>query len=141
MCFYLKMSVLFSLYLTIFISKLLQQGGCSMEVIYQKHKGKYLANYVIRSTNAKFEQECATHCFRDRLCASINFKISGHAKGLCELNSKTLDEKSDEGTKKLEFNHLNIIKRVRFLCELKEPVGGIGFFLPSRSSSVTLRVE
>ena len=83
-----------------------------MQAIYRKSKGKYLGNYVIRTTKAQFEQECATHCFRDSACASVNFKISGKEKGLCELNSKVLDEKSNEGTQDLDFNHLDIIKRV-----------------------------
>ena len=88
-----------------------------MQAIYRKSKGKYLANHVIRTIKAKYEPECATFCFRDSECASVNFKISGDEKGLCELNSKTLDEESNEATHDLEFNHLDIIKRVRYLYE------------------------
>ena len=105
------MSALLSLYVIFFTSKLLQQGECSMQAVYRKRKGKYLANYVIRTTKAKYEQECATHCFRDSVCVSVNFKISGDEKGLCELNSKTLDEEFNEATHDLEFNHLHIIER------------------------------
>jgi hypothetical protein len=113
------MTVLFSLHAIIFISKLLQQGECSMEAIYRKHKGTYLGKYVFRTTETKREQECATRCFRDNLCASVNYKISGVRKGLCELNSKTLDEASSEETPNLEFNHLDIIKRVRRFMRVK----------------------
>jgi hypothetical protein len=109
------MSVLFSLSVVILILKLLQEGECSMQAMYRKHKEKYLANYVFRTIKTKWEQECATHCFRDNLCASVNYKISGIGKGLCELSNKTLDEASNEGTHDLEFNHLDIIKRVRRL--------------------------
>ncbi|CAB4020141.1 Hypothetical predicted protein [Paramuricea clavata] len=83
-----------------------------MEAVYRKHKEKYLANYIFRTIKTKWEHECATHCFRDNLCASVNYKISGIGKGLCELSKKTLDEASNEGTRSLEFNHLDIIKRV-----------------------------
>ena len=107
------MSVLFSLYVVILILKLLHESECSMEAMYRKHKEKHFANYVFRTIKTKWEQECATHCFRDNLCASVNYKISGIGKGLCELSNKTLDEASNEGTHNLEFNHLDIIKRVR----------------------------
>jgi hypothetical protein len=113
------MSALSSLYVVIFILKLLQQSECSMQAVYRKRKGKYLANHVVRSIKAQFEQECATHCFRDSVCASVNYKISGVGRGLCELNDKTLDEKSNEATHDLEFNHLDIVKRVRFLSQIK----------------------
>lgn len=55
-----------------------------------------------------------THCSRNEVCASVNYKISGIDKGLCELNSKTLDGMAlDEITDSLEYNQLDIIKRVR----------------------------
>ena len=129
------MAVLFSLYVIILVSKLLQQSECSTQAIYHKRKGKYLANYVIRTTKAKSEQECATHCFKESQCASVNFKTSGDGKGLCELNSKTLDEESNEATHDLEFNHLDIVKRVRFVPEIK--AGSMKFSHQAKVSSLS----
>jgi hypothetical protein len=46
---------------------------------------------------------------------SVNYKTSGIGKGLCELNSKTLQEitDKDENVKNPDFNHLYIIEMVR----------------------------
>ena len=90
-----------------------QEGECSLQAIYRKTKGKYLPNHVFHSVETKWEQECATHCLRDGLCASVNFQTSGRRKGLCELNSKTLSEAYEEVEDNMEFNHLDITERVR----------------------------
>ncbi|CAB3993405.1 Hypothetical predicted protein [Paramuricea clavata] len=44
---------------------------------------------------------------------SVNYKTSGIGKGLCELNSETLQETSDAGgiLHNPEFNHLYIVKK------------------------------
>ena len=53
------------------------------------------------------------YCVRHGWCASVNYKVSGVGKGLCELNDKTLHEASgsDEESKP-EIVHLYIIKKV-----------------------------
>ena len=106
--------VMFSLGFVILILKVLKQANCSEAAMFQKHKGKHLANYVI-STNerTKSEVECGIYCLGHGMCASVNYKTSGKDKGLCELNTETLDAKNGEGTPNAEFNHLYIINRVR----------------------------
>jgi hypothetical protein len=62
------------------------------------------------------ERECGIYCVRDGSCESVNYKISGISKGLCELNSKTLQEASaDDQETNPEFNHLHVIKKDRKL--------------------------
>ena len=51
----------------------------------------------------------------DSLCASVNYKTSGTNKGICELNSKALDERESDMLllDSTDFNHLHIDTRVR----------------------------
>ena len=96
------------------LSRLTQPGQCLIQQAPFGKKGKkYLANHVIESTQTGNELECAMYCVRHGSCASVNYKVSGVGKGLCELNNKTIHEASgsDEETK-FEFNHLYIIKKV-----------------------------
>ena len=92
-----------------------QPGQCLIQQApFGKKVKKYLANHVIESTHTNDDLECAMYCVRHESCASVNYKVSGLGKGLCELNNKTIHEASgsDEETK-FEFNHLYIIKKVR----------------------------
>ena len=103
---------MFSLGFVILILKVLKQANCSEAALFQKHKGKHLANYVISTyERTKSEVECGTYCLGHGMCASVNYKTSGKDKGLCELNTETLDAKNGEGTPNAEFNHLYIINR------------------------------
>jgi hypothetical protein len=68
----------------------------------------------MKTKQAETELQCGLHCVADGSCASVNFKTSGIGKGLCELNSKILQDTSDaDGSlHNSEFNHLYIIKKV-----------------------------
>ncbi|CAB4006874.1 Hypothetical predicted protein [Paramuricea clavata] len=62
------------------------------------------------------ELECGMLCVADGSCQSVNCKTAGIGKGLCGLNSKTLQEASEDYEEtNLEFNHLHVIKKVRKL--------------------------
>jgi hypothetical protein len=96
------------------ISKI-PQGECSIKQdFFHIKRQKYLANHVIETKQANSELQCAMHCIGVRSCASVNYKISGIGKGLCELNNKTLQEISDaDGSlHNSEFNNLYRIKKV-----------------------------
>ncbi len=104
--------------LVITLSKITQQGECSVrQAVFRRNEQKYLENHVLETMRAETELECGIHCVGHRSCASVNYKTSGKDRGLCELNSKTLQEVSDAGGSmhmyNLEFNHLYIIKTVR----------------------------
>ena len=51
---------------------------------------------------------------------SVNYKISGIGKALCELNNETLQENAhhDEIMNNPDFSHLYILKTVRRIREL-----------------------
>ena len=53
------------------------------------------------------------YCVRHGSCASVNYKVSGLGRGMCELNDKAIPEASgtDEESNP-EFVHLYIIKKV-----------------------------
>ncbi|XP_028396132.1 uncharacterized protein LOC114520116 [Dendronephthya gigantea] len=104
------MSFLSSFCLCIFLTAV-HEGESSFQASYRKHKGRYLANHVFRKEEAKYEHDCATYCIRDELCASVNYKVSGESKGLCELNSKPLHDDTKKETYNVEFNHLAIVKK------------------------------
>ena len=97
-----------------FLSLLTQPGQClTQQAPFGRKFKTYLANHVIKSTQTNNELECVMYCVRHDSCASVNYKVSGIGKGLCELNDQALQESSgkDEKTKP-EFNHLYIIKKV-----------------------------
>ena len=112
------MAVLFSISALIFTITKIAQGECSIkQAFFRIKEQKYLANHVIETKQAESELQCGTRCVGDGSCTSVNYKTSGIGKGLCELNSKTLQEISnpDENMHNIEFNHLYIIKNVRIL--------------------------
>ena len=96
------------------LSLLSQPGQClTHQAPFGRKVKKYLANHVIESTQTNSVLECAMYCVRHGSCASVNYKVSGVGKGLCELNNKTLHDTSGSGEEtKPEFNHLYIIKKV-----------------------------
>ena len=111
----LTMAVLLSICALFFISQITQPGDCSIEqAIFRRKEQTYLANHVIKTKQAETELVCGMHCVGHGSCASINYKTSRIGKGLCELNSKTLQETSDadRSMHNPEFNHLYIIKKV-----------------------------
>ena len=71
---------------------------------------------VVRSTKAEsqtvFSEKGSQQA--DQYCASVNYKTSGLGKGLCELNNKTIDERSEaaEKIRDPEFNDLSMINGV-----------------------------
>jgi hypothetical protein len=112
------MAVLFSISALIFMLTRIPQGECSTkQVFFRIREQKYLANHVIETKQAESELQCGIHCVGDGSCTSVNYKTSGIGKGLCELNSKTLQEISnpDDNMHNPEFNHLHIVKKVRIL--------------------------
>ena len=109
------MAVLLSICALIFVSRITQPGKCSTEqAMIRRKEQTYLANHVIKTKQAETELECGLHCVADGPCASVNYKTSGIGKGLCELNSKTLQEASDTdgNMHNPEFNNLYIIEKV-----------------------------
>ena len=96
----------------IFITKIPQQSVCTEQSVFARNKEKYLANHVIKTKQADSEFECGLYCVADGSCASVNYKNSGISKGRCELNNKTLQKTSDEGTYNPEFTHLTVIEQV-----------------------------
>jgi hypothetical protein len=112
------MAVLFSISALIFMLTRTPQGNCSIkQAFFRIKEQKYLANHVIETKQAESELQCGIHCVGDGSCTSVNYKTSGIGKGLCELNSKTLQEISnpDDNMHNPEFNHLHIVKKVRIL--------------------------
>jgi hypothetical protein len=109
------MAVLLIICALIFVSQITQPGECLIEqAIFRRKEKTYLANHVIKTKQTETELECGMHCVEHGSCASINYKTSGIGKGLCELNSKILQEISDvDGSlHNPEFNHFYIIKKV-----------------------------
>jgi hypothetical protein len=99
----------------IFFLILTKRGDGQEEAVFRRKVGKYLANYVIRTENTTSEMECGIHCSADSVCASVNYKTSGTDKGLCELNSKALDERESHMllSDSTDFIYLHIDIRVR----------------------------
>jgi hypothetical protein len=111
----LTMAVLLSICALIFVSQITQPCECLVEqAIFHTKEQTYLANHVIQTKQAETELECGMHCVADESCASVNYKTSGIGKGLCDLNSKTLQDISDaDGSLyNAEFNHIYIIEKV-----------------------------
>jgi hypothetical protein len=107
--------LLTSICVLFFMISKISQGECSIkQASFVINKQKYLANHVFETKQAESELKCSMHCVRVGSCVSVNYKISGIGKGLCELNNKTLKEISDaDGSMhNSEFNHLDIIKKV-----------------------------
>ena len=96
----------------ILVSKIPREGVCTEEATFRRNEQQYLSNHVIETKQADSELECGLYCVADGSCASVNYKTSGINKGRCELNSKTLQEASDEKTYNPQFTHLAVVKRV-----------------------------
>ena len=97
--------------LTFIFLVILNRGRCHNEAVFRKIKGKYLRDYVYTTMKTTNELHCTTHCSRDGSCVSVNFKISGRDRGLCELNSAKIKEASD-GHNNKEFDYFEIVSRV-----------------------------
>ncbi|CAB4015294.1 cellulosomal scaffoldin anchoring C [Paramuricea clavata] len=67
------------------------------DILFQRRPGRYLGNYMIRSLKTEDEFDCSNNCFNEPGCVSVNLKVKGRNKGLCELNSKTLELFPEEG--------------------------------------------
>ncbi|XP_028393197.1 uncharacterized protein LOC114517608 [Dendronephthya gigantea] len=112
------MAVLSSICALFFMSSIFFRGECTtVQAFFRKDDGKYLANHVIETKHAETELECGMHCVAHGSCVSVNYRISGIGKGRCELNSKTLQDTSDDDMKRSrfsnpEFRHMYIIKQI-----------------------------
>ena len=86
----------------------------SKQAWFQKQEKIYLMNHVYERKQTNSEFACSLYCVRNESCASVNYKTSGIGKGLCELNKKTTQERSevDEKIRDPEFVHLAMIKQV-----------------------------
>ena len=108
------MAILQRICALLLILKISQPGKCSIQAVFHRSKGKYLANHVIATKQAKSESECGIYCIRDGLCLSANYKTSGVGKGRCELNNKIVQETSEADKEtNPDFNYLYVIKEVR----------------------------
>ena len=106
------MKFLFCIFLLI-LARLAQAQEVTKQAVFHRKNQKYLVNHVIESRQAKDDLTCVLHCIRHDSCASVNYKISGARKGLCELNNETPQSTSgnDERTN-TEFVYLYILKKV-----------------------------
>ena len=86
-------------------------GRCVHEAIYRKIKGKHLTDSTFKRLRTQNALHCTSYCSRELSCSSVNFKISGADQGLCELNNKTMSERTDN-EENTEFEYLEIVLRV-----------------------------
>lgn len=103
------MSLIFNLIALILVLNIPRVAECTIkQAKFRRSIQQYLANHVFQRKQTGSELECSMYCSSDESCTSVNYKISGIDKGLCELNSKTLKEMSDAGgiMNNPEFNHL-----------------------------------
>ena len=96
----------------LYLFGLLHEANGDNDAIFQRQTGRYLGNYVIRSLQLKSEFDCGQSCMEEPDCVSVNFKVRGKNQGLCELNSKGLEELQDEGQNDAEYVYLEIFRRV-----------------------------
>ena len=90
------------------------------EMIFQRRIGQYLGKYLIKRWKTNSEFDCSNSCVNEPECVSVNFKVKGEDEGLCELNSRTLDELPEEGQNDAEYVYLEVLMRVRNgICILK----------------------
>ena len=85
------------------------------DIIFQRRPGRYLGNYIIRSLKTEDEYDCGNSCLNEPGCVSVNLKVKGRNKSLCELNSKTLEELPEEGQSDAENVYFQVDMRVRNL--------------------------
>ena len=83
------------------------------DIIFQRRPGRYLGNYIIRSLKTEDEFDCSNSCLNEPGCVSVNLKVKGRNKSLCELNSKTLEELPEEGQSDGENVYFQVDIRVR----------------------------
>ena len=100
------------LFLALLLLAAFQRGMCVEEAVFRKIKGKYLPKIAFKTLNTRNALDCGSYCSRDQYCASVNYKISGKNRGLCELNSERMKD-VDSGENNEEFNYLEILTRVR----------------------------
>ena len=99
---------------SLILAPLAEGQEMTKQALFHRKKQKYLVNHVIESRQAKDESRCALYCIAHDSCASVNYKISGVRKGLCELNDETPQKTfdNDERTNP-EFVYLYIFRKVR----------------------------
>jgi hypothetical protein len=85
------------------------------DIIFKRRPGRYLGNYIIRSLKTEDEFDCSNSCLNEPGCVSVNLKVKGRNKSLCELNSKTLEELPEEGQGDAENVYFQVDMRVRNL--------------------------
>ena len=83
------------------------------DIVFKRNPGRYLGNYIIRSLKTESEFDCSYGCLNEAECVSVNYKLKGEDKGVCELNSKTLHEFPNEGQSKSEYVYVEIDSKVR----------------------------
>ena len=96
------------LLLLILRSAILSEG--MKESVFRRDVGSHLVNHVFRAERAKSESECGMYCLRYSTCFSVNYKIGGVVKGLCELNSKPT-EKRNEKEHNPEYIYLEKVRK------------------------------
>ena len=83
------------------------------KVMLSRTRELRIKDSFIKAVHANNEHECGVFCSKETLCVSVNFKHSGHDKGRCELNSKTVGESLQEAClAHPEYNYLELFKQV-----------------------------
>ena len=74
---------------------------------------------IIQTVKTDSEHQCSSECLDEAKCASVNYKAKGNDAGLCELNTKTLEQLPEEGQKNAEYVYIGFLQRViKFVNEL-----------------------
>ena len=95
-------------------TKAVAQSVHSKQTWFRREEKTYLMNHVYERKQTDSELACSLSCVRKESCESVNYKTSAIGKGLCELNKKSTQERSevDEKIRDPEFIHLAMIKQV-----------------------------
>ena len=110
----LTMAVLLTICALIFISRISQPGYClTVQAIFRKKAGKYLANHVIETKHVETELQCSMLCLAHGSCVSVNYEPTGAVKGRCELINSTFQDTSDNDGNTRNTNLFCVIKKVR----------------------------
>ena len=106
------------LFATIVFTAMLQEllvffenGLCMEQAYFHRKAAQYLPDNVIRTTYVRSETECSTFCTREQECLSVNYKVSGMNRGLCQLNNSTIERHYSE--KNEDFVYLDKIISVK----------------------------
>ena len=108
------MAVLLTICALIFISRIFQPGYClTVQAIFRRKAGKYLANHVIETKHFQTELQCSMLCVGHGSCVSVNYEPTGAVEGRCELINNTFQNTSDDDENTQNKDLLYVIKKVK----------------------------